>query len=132
MQFSVPIFAIQKVFQGRGWNRKMRKLFQFMNPQLTTNADLSFLLKDYDNKVIPSVDPRKNIPAKQEFFLSLAAIIYIGLVHSAFQGKAMDRAATPLHWAPAVSVDLYKRAPRIEIQPIGQRFTLSNWSCAAI
>lgn len=42
----------------------MRQLIQIMHPQLTTNADLSFLFKDYGNKVIPSVDPRKNIPAK--------------------------------------------------------------------
>lgn len=53
-------------------------------------------------------------------------------MHSAFQGKPQTGRPSLLHWAPAVSVDPYKRAPRIEIRPIRLRLSLSNWSCAAI
>lgn len=52
-----------------------------------------------------------------------------GMLH--FREKLSEWAVKPLHCAPAISLDLYKRAPGIEIRPIGLRLSPSNQSCAA-
>lgn len=63
---------------------------------------------------------------------NLAAIVCGGpSARPHFTGKPQTALSSPLHRAPASSVDPCKRVPRMVLRPLGRRLSASSRRCAA-